>query len=170
MKKLLAIVVTLTITLAGCATGYQASGLTGGFTETQLATNIWRVNFEGNGYTRSERAADFAMLRSAELTLANGFTHFALADSKTATAISTFTAPTTSNTTFDANRFGNSISGTARTRTYGGGTTFISTPSANNTVVMFKGTPDAGGMIFDAGFICTSMGRKYEVVCNAPKK
>jgi hypothetical protein len=65
---------------AGCATGYHGMSLTGGFTETQLAPGVYRVTFEGNGYSRSERVQDFAMLRAAELALAHGFTHFTLLD------------------------------------------------------------------------------------------
>jgi hypothetical protein len=38
--------------LVGCATGYQAQGFTGGFDETQLSPNVYRVTFKGNGYTR----------------------------------------------------------------------------------------------------------------------
>jgi hypothetical protein len=155
--------------LAGCATAYQPQGLSGGFTETQLDTNVWRVLFKGNGYTRGEKAEDFAMLRSAELTLANGFSHFAFAESKTGNEVSAYTAPTTSYTTANASVYGNSVRGTATTQTYGGGTTFISKPSAKNVVVMFNGKPNTGGLVFDAQFICNSMGQKYKVVCNAPK-
>lgn len=156
--------------LAGCATAYQPAGLSGGFTETQIDKNVWRVSFQGNGYTRSERAEELAILRSAEISLANGFTHFAFADSKINTETSSYTAPTTSYTTGSASVYGNNIYGSARTNTYGGWTTFISTPTANNTVVMFNGKPTANGMIYDAAFICTSLGKKYKVICNAPPK
>ena len=157
------------VTLAGCATAYQQKGFSGGFDETQLDTNVWRVSFRGNGYTKGERAEDFALLRSAELTLANGFTHFAFAESRTGSEVSTYTAPTTSYTTGSANIVGNNVYGNATTSTRGGGTTFIHRPSAVNTVVMFKGKPDSSNMMYDANFVCTSVGKKYEVVCNSPK-
>lgn len=32
-------------------TGYQAKTLTGGYSETQLASDIFSVRFQGNGYT-----------------------------------------------------------------------------------------------------------------------
>ncbi len=50
--------------LSGCATSYQQRGFAGGYSETQLAPDVFRVNFEGNGYTSSERAQDFALLRA----------------------------------------------------------------------------------------------------------
>ena len=39
--------------LAGCATAYQPEGLTGGFDETQLDRNVFRVSFKGNGLYRA---------------------------------------------------------------------------------------------------------------------
>ena len=50
--------------MQSCATTYQSEGLTGGFSETQLDENIFRVTFYGNGYTGKERVTDFALLRS----------------------------------------------------------------------------------------------------------
>ena len=69
MKLRIFSLIPLAAALLGCATAYQPQGLSGGFTETQLAPDVWRVSFSGNGYTKGERAEDFAMLRSAELTL-----------------------------------------------------------------------------------------------------
>ena len=48
--------------------------MSGGFTESQLDTNVFRVTFKGNGYTSPDRAEDMALLRSAELALQHGFT------------------------------------------------------------------------------------------------
>lgn len=59
--------------LEGCATSHQEKGFTGGYSETQLAPDVFRVNFAGNGYTSSERAQDFALLRAAELSLVHEF-------------------------------------------------------------------------------------------------
>lgn len=58
----------LCLLLAACATGYKPEGFSGGFFELQLSENVYRVSFDGNGYTGSRRAADMALLRSAELT------------------------------------------------------------------------------------------------------
>ena len=52
------------LALSGCATGYPSSGFSGGFEETALAPNIYRVEFSGNGYTSSTRAEELALLRS----------------------------------------------------------------------------------------------------------
>lgn len=68
------------ILLAACASPYQPEGFGGGYSETQLSENIFKVSFRGNGYTSEDRAADMALLRSAELALENGFKYFAVVD------------------------------------------------------------------------------------------
>jgi hypothetical protein len=161
MKKLKVFAIaTAVLLLGGCASPYQSYGFAGGFKETQLDTNVWRVFFEGNGYTKGDRAEDFAMLRSAELTLANGFTHFAFSSSKTGTDISSYSTP--------ARAYSSSTSSSIRI--YGGNTEIIAKPTATNIVVMFKGKPELNASVYDAIFICNSIGKKYEVVCNAPAR
>ena len=162
--------ISLIAVLGGCATAYQSESLSGGFSETQLDTNVFRVSFRGNGYTRVERAEELALLRSAELTLKNGFTHFAIIDGRTREQLGTYTTPTHSYTTVNATIYGNSAHGTARTTTYGGQTFNISKPSTTNTIMCFNGKPDIQGLTYDAQFICNSLGQKYEVVCGAVAK
>jgi hypothetical protein len=164
------IAISLVILLAGCATTYQPEGFSGGFSETQLDTNVFRVSFRGNGYTRAERAEELALLRSAELTLKNGFTHFAIIDGRSREQLGTYTTPTQSYTTANATAYGNSAYGTARTTTYGGQTFLISKPSTTNTIMCFNGKPDVQGLVYDAQFICNSLGQKHGVVCGAVAK
>lgn len=151
--------------LAGCATPYQPEGYSGGFSELQLAENVWRVSFHGNGYTHSVRAENLSLLRCAELTLATGYGYFGLADSKSGNEYSTTTTPATSYTTGNAYFNGNYAYGNATTQTYGGETKIIAKPSTTNTIVMFKQKPENAGMIFDAKFICQSVGGRYGIVC-----
>jgi len=160
MKKI--IPVAIIIALAGCATPYQKDGLTGGFTETQLSDNVWRVSFRGNGYTSGTRAEDYALLRCAELTLEKGFTHFGLMAGNVSNDVGAVTMPTTTTTTGFVSGYG-IYSGSSTTT--GGQTFFVSSPTADNMVVMFKGKPEIQGMIFDAKFVCASLGSKYEVQC-----
>lgn len=72
----------LALTFGGCAlasaTGYQPAGSDGGFTELQLAPDMFRVAFQGNTYTSQERVADMALLRAADLALAHGASYFAV--------------------------------------------------------------------------------------------
>src|ERR1700753_3173424 len=83
------------LALSACATAYQRNGLTGGFSDTQLAENVFQVNFNGNGYTSFERASDFALLRSAELVAEHGYPFFVIVDARTDASQSAYKTPTT---------------------------------------------------------------------------
>ena len=153
--------------LTACATAYQPEGLSGGFTETQLDKNVFRVSFQGNGYTRPERAEEMALLRSAELTLKNGFTHFAIVDGRSRTDYSAFTTPTQSRTTGTVSSFGNTSYLNAQTRTTGGQTFIAAKPSSTNTIICFTEKPETGAFVYDAHFLFNSLGAKYGVTANA---
>ncbi|MBQ0933675.1 CC0125/CC1285 family lipoprotein [Ideonella alba] len=162
MYKALLILATVGA-LTACATAYQPEGFSGGFTETQLDKNVFRVSFRGNGYTRAERAEELALLRSAEVTLKNGFTHFAIADARSRTDYSAFTTPTQSSTTGTVTSYGNTSYLNARTRTTGGDTFVAAKPSSTNTIVCFNGKPDISAMVYDAQFLYNSLAAKYGV-------
>lgn len=69
----------LALLLPGCATEYQARAADGGYAQTQLGPQTWQVVFEGNRYTDTAQMHDFALLRGAELTLQQGYSHFTYA-------------------------------------------------------------------------------------------
>jgi hypothetical protein len=64
--------------LAGCVTEYAPSSGGDGYSETQLSPTSFLVTFRGNTKTTPERAHDFALLRAAEIALANKCPHFAV--------------------------------------------------------------------------------------------
>lgn len=161
MKIILAFLGPLLLT--ACATSYQSSSFTGGFTETQLDENVFRVSFRGNGYTSRERAADFAMLRSAELAMSHGYKYFAIVDSANQTDTYVSSSAPNYTTNFQMNSFGNATYGTARTHAYGGQTMTFHKPSSSNTIVCFKEKP-AQGMAYSAEFVAKSVRQKYGLV------
>lgn len=150
------------ILMSGCATGYQAQGFKGGFSETQLDHNVFVVTFRGNGFTSLETASDFSLLRSAELALQNGYKYFAIIDGQTYLNNSTYTTPTTSNTTANAYVSGNNIYGNATTTTYGGQTFNISKPNVSNTIFCFKEKPE-GVYVYNAQFLFESLTSKHGI-------
>lgn len=79
MKKVesLAILALLGL-LCGCAAEYHPRNASGGYTETSLSSDVWRVRFDHTYYTPQRQVEDFTLLRSAELTLRQGYTHFTL--------------------------------------------------------------------------------------------
>lgn len=98
MKCILPVILALAF-LQGCSTAYQSRGFSGGYSETQLDENIFKVSFSGNGYISGHKVADYTLLRSAELTLQNGFKYFAIVDANSNIEHSTYTSPTTYHTT-----------------------------------------------------------------------
>lgn len=154
-------------TFCGCATPYQSKGLSGGFSEIQLDRNVFQVNFRGNGYTSFERAADFTLLRSAELTLQNGYSYFIIVERAERTSVSSYTTPTQSHTTASATAYGNTAYGQSTTTTTGGETYLIRKPSTSNTIVCFSERPkDVHGLVYDARFVSNSLTRKYGIPAN----
>ena len=160
--KYLLILILSSILLSGCATTYQSSGFSGGYSETQLDENVFKVAFRGNGYTGRERVADFTLLRSAELSLQNGYKYFVVIDANSYTSNSTHTTPTRSNTTANVYGSGNYAYGNATTTTYGGQTYNISKPSSSNTIVCFKEKPE-NTFSYNADFIYKNIIKKYNI-------
>lgn len=148
------------VALAGCATAYQADGLSGGYTETQLSQNVYRVSFKGNGFTHAETADDMALLRSAELMLEKGFPFFLIENGSSRTNYMTVTSPVRANTTgtIDAN----SNTFRARTTFSGGNTTMIQSPTTTNVVMGFKEKPESGGIVFESRQVFDSLAPKYK--------
>ncbi len=153
------------VALAGCATAYKPDGYGGGFSETRLDTSLFKVSFQGNGWTKPERAEDMALLRSAELTIRNGFNYFVVIDSQSRERQGSYTTPKQSYTTANATAYGNSAYGTAQTTTYGGQTVHTSRPTTTITMACFKEKPEIQGIVYNARFLCDSLGQKYDAIC-----
>lgn len=64
------------VCLASCATPYTQSGFTGGFDVKELRPDVYRVSFQGNGYTSRETVQAYWLYRCAELAIEKGFTGF----------------------------------------------------------------------------------------------
>jgi hypothetical protein len=108
--------------LGGCATPYQNSGFTGGFEETKISDNSYRVSFRGNGYSTSHRTIDFNLLRSAELTVRDGFEYFIILDGQSSVDKSLYFNPGSLNVA----------------PSYG----MISKPKASNVIRMLHSKPE----------------------------
>jgi hypothetical protein len=137
--------------LVSCATPYQAHGAAGGYSDLQLAENVFRVSFNANGYTSSEKAADFALLRSAELAAEHGFKYFVIVSAKSDEEVSQYTSPTTTYSTG---------SRTASTSTTTGGQTYsITKPGTTNTILCYREKPD--GFSFETALLISNIRAKY---------
>jgi hypothetical protein len=77
MKKFLAIIV-LSLLLSGCGTTYKPMGFTGGFSETQISKNRYKILYRANAFVGSETVNNRALLRAAEFSLEVGGNLFAI--------------------------------------------------------------------------------------------
>ena len=149
------------ITTAGCATSYQHKGATGGYSETQLSPNSFQIYFKGNGYTGEERAEDFTLLRSAEISLEHGFPYFIIVSERVGASTSVYTTPTQTTTTGQATAVGKTAYGSATSTTTGGHSFQTHKPSLRDTIVCIKEKPDVQGVVYEAEFVAHSIRSKY---------
>ncbi len=141
------LLLALPLLLAACATPYQPRGLSGGFSETRLDTNTFRVAFQGNGFTSRERVEVYLLRRAAELTLEHGADYFVVVDEGTERNILSVTTPGrySATTTASAYAVGSTAYGSATTvGTYTPGVTVpITKYGAGATIKVFRGEKPA---------------------------
>jgi hypothetical protein len=89
IRKLAAATLGLLLLSSACATptAYQpldpASRYSGGYYDQQIEENRFRVGFRGNTLTARETVETYLLFRAAELTLAQGYDWFMMADRHT---------------------------------------------------------------------------------------
>lgn len=148
------IAASLCLLLAGCATGYQASGFGGGFTDMPMSADTVRISYRGNAFTSPQQTQEMAMLRGAELAIDAGYTHFIVVGAGDSTDRSYYTQTGTQNTTITPTGF-NSYQAT--TNTYGGYTVPIDKP-ISSIVVKFVREGEGG---LSATSVLEELGPKY---------
>lgn len=98
-KALAALGVGLALTLSACATPtpYQPAtpgqAKSGGFSETKIEANRFRVKFSGNSLTSRDTVEGYLLYRAAELTVAQGFDVFSVVERKTDKSTRTYVDP-----------------------------------------------------------------------------
>jgi hypothetical protein len=166
--KVLITTIILSFLVCGCATTYQPHGATGGYSERRLSDNSFQIRFNGNGYTHRDVAKDYALLRSAEVTLLAGYKYFVIVDANDQSYVSAYKTPTTASTDFDGTitdtGYGTSnISGSSTTQYSGGQTINIVKPSTDNFIVCFHEKPTGAGLVYDANLIARQLKAQYGV-------
>ena len=99
MKKLLLFISVVSLYACGTSSPYaggEGVGL-GSFTESRLTDDRYRITFKGEPQATSDQVKDLALLRAAEVTLANDYDWFRVVNQQTDTT--TTTTPTTVTTT-----------------------------------------------------------------------
>lgn len=146
------------ILLGGCATPYQSAGFTGGFSEIQLAPDVFRIVFRGNGFTDPQRAQDFAVLRAADLTLSRGFRYFGILGGADSVSQSSFTTP---GEIYSSGYFnGSTYYGTS---TYVPGQTFTSFKPESGLLIRCFSERPSNVPALDAQFLANSLRAAYKI-------
>ena len=135
---------------AGCATSYHPKGFFGGYSETRLGKSVFRVDFLGNGYTRAERASDFAMLRSAELALQHGYPYLVVVEAENIAEVETYTGPVT----WDEEEHVSEV--------YVGSPPYR--PRASITIACFAEKPGIKAVVYEARPVADSISGKYRML------
>jgi len=95
----LAALLALAAGLSACATAtpYQpfvaGAAASGGYSESRIEADRWRVNFAGNSLTSRETVEGYLLFRAAELTLQNGADWFTIVDRRTDQKTRTYVDP-----------------------------------------------------------------------------
>lgn len=159
--KRLPLTLTLTLCIAACATAYQPKGLTGGFNETQLSDDSYRVSFTGNGFTDADRATDFFLLRCAELALENGYPYFEISEMQDQSTTGTIHTPATTTTTGTLTGYGNTAYVNAQSTTTGGYSTQFTRPGVASLVRFLR--QRSGAKSFEAAPLRDRIRAKYKM-------
>lgn len=146
MKKFLVAAVVGCALLAGCATPYdqKKSVWTGGvgFSETQLAPDVWQVDFTGNTYTDRDTTKKYVLRKAAEVAIREGYPYFKQVEAQT------------NKDTVGATSAGY-LGG------WSGGQTYADSKTSTNIVVqLLKSKIGEAGLVYDAQFLLSSVATK----------
>ncbi len=96
MNKIILLLITFLL-LNGCSTSYQPQGFSGGYTDFALSSDVYRVTFQGNGYTSYNKVQMYLLRRCSELTLEKGYNYFLLMANNSSIDTSAYVTPSTIN-------------------------------------------------------------------------
>lgn len=162
--KAILVILTIGLTLIGCATEYGKKGfIAGGYDETQLAPDMFSVTFSGNDSTEMQRVVDFALLRSAEIALEQGYPYFEVVGSRQWTETNTLSTPGVSSSAGTYAGSGNTGAGSYASSSVGGTTMTENEPRASNVIRLLKAKGDARELAYEAQFLAKALREKYNI-------
>ena len=160
--RLIATCIASTLLLGACATPYQKRGLTGGFTETQLSPETYRISFQANTITPPDQVQDYTLLRAAELTLENGHRYFVVQETVDQTRRLVTSVPSTTTTTGKVKSSGNKAKFESYTSSSPGYVKEEFAPGLGMVIRTLPSKPPKGEA-YDAAFLVKSLKTKYEI-------
>ena len=161
MMKWTGLFISIGFLLISCATPYQPGGAMGGFYETRIDENVYRVSFRGNAYTSLDKATYFTLLRCAELTLEKGYNHFLVIDEEQ--YFKEVTSKMPDRTTYSARvrESADRIRLKVTVKNYPGQEITTYKPRSSNTIMMFEYPP--ADEYFDARYVVRTIKNDYDL-------
>jgi hypothetical protein len=87
--------ILMSLLVSACVTPYAPKGLLGGFSDMALAPDIYKVTFNGNGYTSQDTVQSYTLRRCAEIAVNHGFNYFILLAGNSSVERGYISSPTT---------------------------------------------------------------------------
>ena len=131
------------LVLAGCVTPLQPDNYENKFNVTQLAADQFLVDYSNWDIVADDSVVDFALLRSAEVTLQNGYHYFVMVDGESAAdpASAEPPLPDVEYVMHDGMRYR------------------LAAPGADNRIICFRENPAVSGYV--ALFVKASLRARY---------
>ncbi|OWQ48273.1 hypothetical protein CDL60_06765 [Roseateles noduli] len=164
MKKWIAIV-ALALLNACAFTSYTRMFGGYGYNDVPLSPDRYRVTFAGYQNDVPSKAADQALLRSAELTLTKGYRYFVVVEERNDMLTSSYQVPATQTTETTSKVEGNETKSVSTTTYNEAKTVTQKQPATTLTIQCFHDKPAeaAEGKVYDAQFLWTELGPRYGV-------
>jgi hypothetical protein len=159
MRKTLPLIVA--IACAGCAaTGYEALKNGSGYYDLKLQTDTYEVGFKGNDLTDLDRVANFALLRAADVSVAEGYGFFEIVDSKSTQRRFYQQSPATVQSMTYTNNGGTSYS---TSQFYPGAGSEFQRHGVILTIRCYKTKPASLAMVYDAKQVAENLRKHYDL-------
>lgn len=144
-------IILLLLVLTGCTTPYKPQEGTGrGYSDVQVNTDSFIVGFKGGIPLRTK---ELALLRSAEVALANGYRYFVVAQIDDLSTVYTYSINSTvpyAYSTWEYHMY-----------YQGGQTRTIKKPHFVYTIICYTGKPETPS--YDARMVLENMYERYEL-------
>lgn len=164
------IIILLCLGLIGCATTYRKYRNFpnyDGYYHLKLQDDIFKVSFAGNQFTASSDVNNYALLRSAEVALQNGYKYFLILEKEAGNRVQTFTMPESYSayTTGAPATIKGQVSTQHTTIYKTGGETFTDAyPRCHLTIKCFKDKPEiTDTIIYDAEQVKSNLRNQYRL-------
>ena len=142
----------LLLLLSACAKPLLPDNYSEQITSTQLDTNAFQISYSGSTSSADEKTLDLALLRSAEVALANGFNYFIIVNNSDSEA-STLKVGDQDESDLERTSYEPTL--------YRGKRYLHADPDADNTIVCFKEKPE--GFAYVALFVKATLRSKYQL-------